>query len=106
MFNLTHNEHYLTTWMPKVKGKIVGAGLLLPGTTFGKAERLDCPKTPRATERHTAPLRPACRSIPAAKFRHSAELNGATRAALNSPPNALRTQRRFRRKRTGAQMTR
>src|ERR1035437_9160434 len=57
------------------------------------AGRILCPKTPRATERHTAPLRPGCRSIPAAKFRHSAELDGATRTALNSPlkgcePNA------------------
>jgi len=43
------------------------------------------PRTPRATERHTAALRPACRSIPAAKFRLSAELKGATKAALNSP---------------------
>src|ERR1039457_863830 len=62
------------------------------------AGRLACPRTPRATERHTAPLRPGCRSIPAAKFRHSAELDGATRTALNSPPKALRTQRRSRRK--------
>ena len=42
--------------------------------------------------------RPGCRSIPAAKFRHSAELNGATKTALNSPLNELRTQRRSRRK--------
>jgi hypothetical protein len=47
----------------------------------------------------TVALRPDCRSIPAAKFRHSAELNGATRAALNSTLNELRTQRRSRRKR-------
>ena len=60
------------------------------------------PQDTRATERHTAALRPVCRSIPAARFRHSAELNGATRAALNSPPNALRTQRRSRRKWAGA----
>ena len=66
------------------------------------AGRLACPKTPRATKRHTAPLRPGCRSIPAAKFRHSAELDGATRTALNFPPKALRTQRRSRRKWAGA----
>jgi hypothetical protein len=40
--------------------------------------------------------------IPAAKFRHSVELNGATKAALNSPQNELRTQRLSRRKRAGA----
>ncbi len=46
------------------------------------------------------------RSIPAAKFRHSGELNGATKAALNSPLNdALRTQRRSRRKTAGARST-
>ena len=50
----------------------------------------------------TAALRPGCRSIPAAKFRPSAELDGATRAALNSPPKALRTHRRSRRKTAGA----
>jgi hypothetical protein len=43
-----------------------------------------------------------CRSIPAAKFRHAAELNGATKAALNSPLSKLRTQRRSRRERAGA----
>jgi hypothetical protein len=53
-----------------------------------------CPKTPHATEPHTAPLRPACRSIPAVRFRHSAELNGATKAPLVSPLLPLRTQRR------------
>jgi len=40
---------------------------------------------PHATERHTAALRPVCRSTTAAKFRQSAELNGATKAPLNSP---------------------
>jgi hypothetical protein len=39
------------------------------------------------------------------KFRHSAELNGATKAALNSPLNDLRTQRRSRRKTVGAPLT-
>jgi hypothetical protein len=34
----------------------------------------DCPKAPSATERHTAALRPACRSIPATKFRHCKSL--------------------------------
>jgi uncharacterized protein YacL len=46
----------------------------------------------------TAAFRPGYRSIPAAKFRHPAELNGATKAALNSPLNELRTQHRSRRK--------
>ena len=40
------------------------------------------------------------------KFRHSEELNGATKAALNSPLNELRTQRRSRRKRAGTPLTR
>src|ERR1035438_1850723 len=62
-----------------------------------RAERLARPKSPRATERHTAPLRPACRSIPAARFRHFAELNGATKAPLVSPLLPLPTQRRSRR---------
>jgi hypothetical protein len=57
------------------------------------------PRRPTRPNCATAALRPGCRSIPAAKFRHSAELNGATKAALNSPPNELRTQRRSRRKR-------
>jgi hypothetical protein len=51
------------------------------------------PRPPRATERYTAPLRPACCSLPAARFRHSAELHGATRvvglsASCYSEPNA------------------
>jgi hypothetical protein len=62
-----------------------------------------CPKTPHATGLRHAALRPGCRSIPAAKFRHSAELNGSTKAALNSPLNdEFRTQRRSRRKWAGA----
>src|ERR1039458_596828 len=59
------------------------------------------PRLPARPNCVTAALRPACRSIPAAKFRHAAELYGATRAALNSPPNALRNQRRFRCKTAG-----
>ena len=34
----------------------------------------------QATKRHTAALRPGCRSIPAVKFRQPTELNGATKA--------------------------
>lgn len=46
--------------------------------------------------------RPGLCSFSATKFRHSWELNGATKAALNSPPNELRTQRRSRRSKAGA----
>ena len=42
-----------------------------------------------------------CRFIPIVKFRHSAELNGATRTALNPPPNVLRTHHRSHRNRVG-----
>jgi hypothetical protein len=45
-------------------------------------ERLVLPQNSHATERHTAALRPACRSIPAARFRHSAELIGPTKVPL------------------------
>jgi hypothetical protein len=52
------------------------------------------PQKPTRPNCATAALRTGCRSIPAARFRHSGELIGATKAPLNSPPNALRTQRR------------
>jgi hypothetical protein len=57
--------------------------------TFG---RPGCPKTPRATELRRRCTPPSCRSIPAARFRHSAELNGATKAALNSPLKELNVE--------------
>jgi hypothetical protein len=41
--------------------------------------------------RHTAPLRPGCRSIPPAKFRHSGELISATKTALDSPLKGYET---------------
>ena len=48
------------------------------------------PKT-QAAERHKAPLRPGCRSIPAAKFRPSAELVGAYLAHLEKRKIPLAT---------------
>ena len=40
------------------------------------------PRHPARPNSATAPLRPACRSIPAARFRHSTELKGTTKAPL------------------------
>ena len=70
-----------------------------------ESRKTGLPQNTHATERHTAALRPSCRSIPAAKFRHSGELISATKAALNSPLLRLRTQRRSRRKPAGARTT-
>jgi hypothetical protein len=67
--------------------------------SFRRAEIAPGPQdTPRDRTAHRC-TPPSLRSIPAAKFRHSGELNGATKAPLNSPLNdELRTQRRSRRK--------
>jgi|GEM_PF-5469503 len=58
------------------------------------------PARPNGTPLHSAQL---AAPFPAARFRHSGELNGATKAPLDSPLLLLRTQRRSRRKRAGAQ---
>ena len=65
-----------------------------PARSETSQRRRQSTKHPTRPNCATAALRPGCRSIPAAKFRHSAELYGATKAALNSPPNKLRTQHR------------
>jgi len=55
------------------------------------------PQMPHATGLRDRSARPCHHSIPPARFRYSADLISATKAPLNSPPNALRTQRRSRR---------
>lgn len=68
----------------------------------GHGRKTGLPQEPTRPDCAHRYARPGQRSIPAAKFRHSAELISATKAALVSPPNALRIHRRPRRKRAGA----
>lgn len=116
----SHIHHFsdtLQTWPPPFRVHPASVSLVCSfrSAEFASDTKPDCrpakfddsasrqtglPQNTRATERHTAPLRPRCRFIPAARFRHSTELTGATKAALPFSV-ALRTQRRSRRRRAG-----